>query len=253
MPSVGRAVMILKTLAAGPRTASLAALSAGLGLPRSSTLALCNTLVATGLLVRDDDKAYRLGPGVLELSRAYLDQTDLPAEFQRLCRELEVLPEQTLVLSVLERTDAIYIAQRRGSIPVGVSYDLGVRLPANCTASGKVLLSGLQRAEVDAVYADMALNTLPRLTANSIADYAVLTQQLAEIRRDGYAVDDEETALGMMCVGVPVRDAGGRVTAAVAASTPKAALRVDRLPWVISEIQRLAGGLSATLGCNRSI
>lgn len=246
VPSVGRAVMILRTLAAGPPTATLAGLSAQLELPRSSTLALCNTLVATGLLVRDHTKAYRLGPGVLELSRAYLDQTGLPVEFQRLCRELHALPEQTLVLSVLEGTDAIYIAQRRGSLPVGVSYALGVRLPANCTASGKALLASLPAAELETLYATRG--ALPALTSNSIVEYAALDQILADVRRNGYAIDDEETALGMMCVGVPVHDGAGRVVAAIAASMPKAALRMERLPHMVAEIQRLAGRLQASLG-----
>src|SRR4051812_33074729 len=83
VPSVTRAVRILNALAAGPANASLASLSRRLQLPRSSALALCNTLVETGLLVRNPDGTYRLGSHVLELSRSFLGQTDLHSEFER--------------------------------------------------------------------------------------------------------------------------------------------------------------------------
>src|SRR4051794_19503101 len=100
VPSVARAVRILNALAAGPGSASLASVSRRLELPRSSTLALCNTLVEAALLVRNGDGTYRLGPQVLELSRSFLKQTDLHSEFVRVVAELNVLPEQTVVCAV---------------------------------------------------------------------------------------------------------------------------------------------------------
>src|SRR5580704_15313095 len=94
VPSVIRAGAILDALASGPPTATLAALSQRLGYPRSSTLALCNSLVVAGLLLRDADGAYRLGPHTLELSRAYLGRTDLLSEFRRAVAEDSFLPDQ---------------------------------------------------------------------------------------------------------------------------------------------------------------
>jgi IclR family transcriptional regulator, blcABC operon repressor len=249
--SVTRAVNILNAFASGLSNPTLAKLSRHLALPRSSTLALCNTLVRTGLLIRDTDDTYRLGPHVLELSRAYLAKTDLPGEFDRLCRELDVLPDQTLVLSVLNETDVVYIGRRRGSRPIGVSYELGMRLPAHCTASGKALLCVLSSEQVRAAYRAYP-DRLPTLTPKSITRLDVLIRHLEETARRGYAVDDEETALGMACVGAPIFDAGGDAVGAVAVSLVKAALTPDELAVAAAHLCRLATHISTAVGGQRA-
>jgi DNA-binding IclR family transcriptional regulator len=248
VPSVGRAVRILNAFTEGTPTMSLASLSKQLELPRSSTLALCNTLVEAGLLAQGDDGAYRLGPHVLELSRAYLAQTNLHREFDRVCRESDVLHEQTLVLSVLDGTDVVYIGRRQGSRPVGVSYELGMSLPANCTASGKVLLCSLSPQELRDLYGATAGTKLPALSAQSITDLDALIDDLAVAARDGYAIDDEETAPGMMCVGAPVTDGSSRPIGAVAVSMVKAALGPDEIQDIAAELGGLAAEISTSLG-----
>lgn len=245
VPSVIRAAAILDALATGPPTATLASLSRGLDLPRSSTLALCNSLVETGLLARDPDGAYRLGLRTLELSRSFLGQTDLHSVFQRVVAELEVLPEQTLVCSVRRDRDAVYIARRPGASPLSVSYEIGMRLPAHCTASGLSMLATLSEEELDDLYEGAPLE---RLTDRSITSLAELRERLAAVRKRGYAVDDEETALGMICIGAPVRDDGGETVGAVAVSVPKAARPKREIAAIGSEVQRLADGISRGLG-----
>ena len=246
VPSVGRAVQILEALADGPPTATLAALSRRLALPRSSALALCNTLVTSGLMTRDSDGSYRLGPGVVALSRAYLTQTDLHTEFTRLTRGQSVLPEETLVLSVADGSDVVYIGRRIGSRPVAVSYELGLRLPAHCTASGKALLAALAPEEVRGMYGPKA--RLQSLTPQSITDVAVLIEDLAVTRERGYAVDNEELAPGMMCVGVAVPDRTGRAIGAVAVGMVKAAMTDGTLPNAAAEMKQLADSISRALG-----
>jgi IclR family transcriptional regulator, blcABC operon repressor len=250
VPSVVRAADLLETLAAGPPIATLASLSRRLALPRSSALALCNTLVHTGLMTRERD-GYRLGPGVVALSRAYLTQTDLYTEFDRLARGLAVLPEETLVLSVRDATDVVYIGRRIGNRPVGVSYEVGLRLPAHCTASGKALLSSLTSEEVRELYGSDA--QLKSLTPQTITDVSALVRDLSKANGRGYAVDDEETAPGMMCVGAAIRDRTGRGAGAVAVSMVKAAMADDALSTVAAEMRRLADRISTALGATAPV
>src|SRR6185312_12895071 len=160
VPSVLRAARILDALASGPPRATLASLSLGLGIPRSSTLALCNSLVETGLLARDPDGLYSLGSHTLELSRAFLGQTDFHSEFQRAVPELGVLPEQTLVCAVLRDRDVVYIGRRPGTSPLGVSYEIGMRLPAHCTATGLSILASLPEETVEKRYEGVVLEQL---------------------------------------------------------------------------------------------
>jgi DNA-binding IclR family transcriptional regulator len=245
VPSVLRAGRILDALASGPPRATLATLSIGLGIPRSSTLAICNSLVETGLLLRDSDGHYRLGPQTLELSRAFLSQTDFQSEFQRAVPELDVLPEQTLVCAVLRDRDVVYVGRRPGTSPLGVNYEIGMRLPAHCTATGLAMLSMLPEARVAELYADAEFE---RLTDSSIASLEELRKRLSAVRKKGYAVDDGETVRGMICIGVPVRDGAGETVGAVAVSMPKGARSRSQLTADAADLGRLADRISRGLG-----
>ena len=247
VPSVMRAAALLEALASGPPTANLASLSRQLELPRSSALALCHTLVHVGLMKRERDE-YRLGPSVVALARAYMVQTDLYTEFDRMTRGRGVLPEETLVLSVRDGTHVVYIGRRIGNRPVGVSYELGLRLPAHCTASGKALLATLSDGEVCELYGpDVRLESLTPQTITSVDG---LTQDLDKVRVRGFAIDDEETAPGMVCVGVAVRDRTGQGAGALAVSLVKAAVTEDRLAATAAEMQRLSERISSALGAD---
>ena len=248
VPSVERAVRILLTLAGETNAATLASLSQGLGLPRSSTLALCNTLQRAGLLTRDTTKLYRLGPSTLELSRAYLAGTNLHGEFQRICQDLRILPNQTIVLGVRNGIDTVYIGQRPGLMPVGVSYEPGLHLPAHCTATGKALLSELDPDALLELYGGDPTTPLATLTPKSIDSYAALTAELEDVRQHGYSTDDEETTLGMICIGAPIRNMAGTIIGAVAASMLKAAVGPKAIAEATTEIRRLAHHLSTALG-----
>jgi IclR family transcriptional regulator, blcABC operon repressor len=246
VPSVLRAGRILDALAAGPPTATLASLSRQLGYPRSSTLALCNSLVEIGLLLRDGDGAYRLGPHTLELSRAFLGQTDLLSEFRRVVAETSFLPAQTLVCAVLRGRDVVYIGNRAGTSPLGVTYEVGLHLPAHCTASGLAMLSRLDEAKLDELYGEVT--DFEQLTSKSISSLPELRRRLAEAREHGHAVDDEETALGMICIGATVRDDGADTAGAVAVSMPKGARSAAELRRDAVELQRLAERIARGLG-----
>jgi DNA-binding IclR family transcriptional regulator len=245
VPSVLRAGRILDALASGSPRATLASLSLGLGIPRSSTLALCNSLVEVGLLARDVDGQYRLGPHTLELSRAFLGQTDFHSEFQRAVPELGVLPEQTLVCAVLRGRDVVYIGRRPGTSPLGVSYEIGMRLPAHCAATGLSMLSTMPEAEVEALYAGAELE---QLTERSIGTVAELRERVATVRRRGYAVDDGETVRGMICLGTTVTGDAGETVGAVAVSMPKGARSSPQLNADAADLRALADRISSGLG-----
>jgi IclR family transcriptional regulator, blcABC operon repressor len=243
VPSVLRAGRILDALASGPPRATLASLSIGLDIPRSSTLAICNSLVETGLLSRDADGLYGLGSHTLELSRAFLGQTDFHTEFQRAVPELGVLPEQTLVCAVLRERDVVYIGRRPGTSPLGVSYEIGMRLPAHCTATGLSILSTMPEARVEELYEGAELE---RLTERSIGSREELRERLATVRKRGYAVDDGETVRGMICIGATVRDDSGETVGAVAVSMPKGARA--SAGETAADLKQLADRISRGLG-----
>jgi DNA-binding IclR family transcriptional regulator len=245
VPAVARAVRVLEEVAAAPDGITLSALARAVGAPKSSCLAVCTTLVDTGLLVRSGAGRYQLGLKVVQLGRAYLARSDLATEFRRADEDLGLLPDDTIVLSVLHGREVTYIDTRPGKRPVAMHYEIGMRLPAHCTASGKSLLAALPPEQVTERYANGALETLTR---HSISAGEELTAELERVRSRGYAIDDEETALGMICFGAAVLDRTGRPAGALSVSMVKAAVDASRAGAATRAILQLAQALTARLG-----
>lgn len=244
VPSVIRAVRILEAVGNAVRPPTLGELARTLGIPKSTAHDLCTTLVQERLLVRSPEGRFRLGVRVLELYRAYDAASDLSAAFAEVCDELLPRHEETLVLSVLDGREVVYVACRNGTQPIAVNYRIGLRLPAHCTATGKAILSALPEERVRQLFGSGAL---PRPTRHSVGSLEELLRELEATRRRGYSVDDEETVEGMCCVGAAVRGRGD-VRAGVAFSTVKARVTPARLEELARQVTSLAQRLSERLG-----
>jgi IclR family transcriptional regulator, blcABC operon repressor len=246
VPAVAKAVRLLDALAAAKEPLSLAALTQELALPKSTVHALCATLAQAGLVTRFASGSYHLGMHIMDWSHAFLARTDLTVEFVKLWDSLALLPEETIILSVLDGADVVYVACRNGTRPLGLNFRIGMRLPANCTASGKALLSTLPRQRLEDLGRDGGLG---RLTRKSVTDVDQLGRQLAQVRKRGYSVDDEETRDGMICFGAPVFDSSsGQAAAGVGVSLYKSALTKRQKLLAIQAVQKLASALSQRLG-----
>lgn len=246
VPAVVKAARLLDALAAAREPLTLTALADELKLPKSTLHALCATLVQTGLVRRFENGSYHLGMHVMDLSHALLARTDLTTEFARVWDSLALLPEETIILSVLDGADVVYVACRNGTRPLGLNFRIGMRLPGNCTASGKALLSTLPPERI----LELARgNGFAALTKKSVTDPGRLLKQLAQVRKRGYSVDDEGTRDGMICFGAPVLGSGAvHAVAGVGVSLVKAATSARQRSLAIQAVQKLAFTLSERLG-----
>jgi DNA-binding IclR family transcriptional regulator len=246
VPAVVKAVRLLEVLAAAKEPLALASLTDALSLPKSTIHALCATLVHAGLVRRFENGSYHLGSHIMDLSHAFLARTDVTAEFTSLGDSLNLLPEETIILSVLDGSDVVYVSCRNGTRPLGLNFRIGMRLPANCTASGKALLSTLPEERV----VELArASGLPALTRKSVTELPALMKQLVLVRRRGYSVDDEETHDGMVCLGAPVFDSNSsHAIAGIGVSLLKSAIDAQQKKAAIHAIQRMASELSKRLG-----
>lgn len=251
VPSVIKAVQILDTLAGSKDPMTLAELTHSLELPKSSILALCTSLARTGLVSRVDNGGYQLGTHLVDLAHAYLSHIDLTKEFASTWDTLAMHPSEGIVLGVLDGNDVVYIACRNSDSPLGVTYRIGMRLPANCTATGKALLSTLPDERVRALYRDTPLR---QLTPHSHKTLKGLLKDLHETRLRGYAIDDEETREGMCCLGAPVFDSSGSYAiAAVAVSTLKHPSEAVQENAVAPAVLEFAHALSKRLGAKTKL
>ena len=245
-PAVTRAGAILDLLAENAGTAAgPSELARRLGLPKSSIANICNALADVGL-VRRIGTGFALGRKLAELGGAYLASVDQVQEFYEACQLLATGSEETVQLAVLDGLEMTYLARHDGRQPIRLSSQIGRRLPATVTATGKAALASLDENELDRLLA--GVDTLPVLTARSITSVDALRSELAIVRRRGYAMDDEETAEGVVCFGVRIpgrRPGEGPYAASI--TVLKARATDERVPLLIGDLHLLAEKLSDPL------
>jgi DNA-binding IclR family transcriptional regulator len=187
---------------------------------------------------------YRLSLRVFQIGSHALDALDLPARAMPALEALGAATEETVHLAVLDGAEAIFIGKVESPRPLRLYSQVGRRCPAHCTAVGKVLLAyagSEQRALA-------AARPLKRYTAKTITSAAALERELEEVRRRGYATDEEEFEDGIRCVAAPVRDYRGRVVAALSVSVPAARLPRARAAALVEQVLDTARRVSEALG-----
>jgi DNA-binding IclR family transcriptional regulator len=250
-PAVTRAGAILDVLAESPSDApGPSELARRLSLPKSSIANICNALADIGL-VRRVGTGFALGQKLAELGGAYLASVDLVQEFYDACRLLPTGSEETVQLAILDGLEMTYLARHDGRQPVRLTSQIGRRLPATVTATGKAALSSLDGDELERRIA--GIGELPILTPKSIASVDALRAELAAVRDRGYAMDDQETVEGVVCFGVTIpgrRPGEGPYAASI--TLLKARATEDRVPLLIDDLHFLAGRLSDPLRADRA-
>jgi DNA-binding IclR family transcriptional regulator len=245
-PAVTRAALILRILAEnGGEAAGPSELARRLGFPKSSIANICGALADAGF-VRRIGTGFALGRGLAELGGAYLLTVDQVQEFYEASRLLPTGSEETVQFAVLDGMEVIYLARHDGRQQVRLTSGIGRRLPAISTATGKAALASLDDPELQRRLA--GLTDLPVLTPRSHRRVDDLMADLLEVRRRGYAIDDEETVEGVVCYGIliPSRQPGeGPYAASI--TLLKARATAERVPALISDLRWLAAELSDPL------
>ncbi len=229
--SVLRASQVLEAFSFEKPSYTNAELSKELGLNKSTLTRLLYSLVKVGFLVREAKTGeYRLTHRLYRIASVYLSQLSLHTEARTLLSELSATTGETVHLAMLDEFDVLYIDKIESPRSIGMQSRVGKRVPAYCTAVGKVLLAGLNGARLTDY-----LNTveLTPHTPKTITDPEALREHLHLVREQGYAVDDVEHEAEVKCVAAPVRDATGEVVAGISVSAPL--FRANH-PHVVAEL-----------------
>lgn len=245
-PAVVRAVQVLDAIAASAAPLTLADLTRLTGAPKSSLHGMCDTLAQLQLLKRLPSGAMALGPHVMGWANAFLAQTQITEEFRALWSQTDAFHDATVTLSTLEGAEVVYLACQNGDRPLGVTFRIGMRLPAPYTATGKAMLSTLPSADVRRLFAD----GLPApLTRASVGSAAALATELEQVRAAGYSIDNGQMREGMTCFGAPVFDAQQtRAAGAIAVSYLSSEIDAATGERIGRQVRALADQLSARLG-----
>lgn len=220
MPAVARAVDILDLFLSDAETLSMPEIIAALGLPRATVHDLVSTLVSRDLLspVPNIPHRYRLGLRLFQLGSTYAERLDLPRESANVATEVSATCGETVHVAVLDGTDVMYIAKADSTHPVRMVSAVARRLPAHCTAVGKMLLASLSEPEFTKRYPTG--KPLEPMTTRSIKSTNKLHKEITEIRRESLAFDNCESNDSVACVAAPVRDRTNEVVAAMSISVP---------------------------------
>jgi IclR family pca regulon transcriptional regulator len=211
------------------------------GLTRATARRVLLTLAALGY-VSANRREFSLTRAVLDLTKPFASQSD-PWDFAK--PYLESLTERTgesASVAVLDGTEILYVARSQTRRLMTLAVTVGSRLPAHATSKGRVLLAFLPDAELEAYFARSAIS---RYTERTVVDETELRSILAEVRRQGWAVVDQQLEEGLSSVAAPLYNLDGRVAAAVsvcahAGRVDHATLRSDFLPLVVETARRIS-------------
>jgi IclR family pca regulon transcriptional regulator len=244
--SLERGLAVVRAFDAEAAELTLSDVARRTGLTRAAARRFLLTLVDLHY-VHTDGRVFWLSPRVLELGYAYLSSLSLPEVAEPHLERLVADVRESSSVSVLDGEDVIYIARVPVSRIMTVSINVGTRFPAYAASMGRVLLAGLEDAELEARLAAMRFE--PR-APHAIADAATLRAELRRVRRQGFAVVDQELEEGLRSIAVPIRDRSGAVTAAMNLSTHAGrrtieSMRDELLPPLRETAARIEADLAA--------
>jgi DNA-binding IclR family transcriptional regulator len=241
--TVVKALRVLEGLARSEGACGVSEMSRALGLTKSNVHRLLKTLTHCGYVDRIDGGLYRLTPKLWMLGTVAIARRDVKDFALPYLQELKEETGETARLSVFIDDHAVCVAQVQSDHPVGVLTQVGGRLLAYCSATGKALLAH----QPEPVIARVASLLAPHTQYTSTTEQG-LREEMARIREEGFAINRGEWRESVAGVGAPVRDSTGRVIAAIGISGPTERLKYRMLRGYGPRVREAADAVSAALG-----
>jgi len=227
VPAADQTLRILRHLARRPAPIAASALARDLGIPRSTVYHLLATLEEHGFVVHlAQDRRWGLGTSAFELAGGYARQEPLARLGRPLVAGLADRLGESAHLAVMSGRDVLYIVEERALRRPALVTDVGVRLPAHLTATGRAMLAALPKVQVRALYPDASSFT--ERTGRGPQKPSELRELLRLVRQSGVATEDGEITEGFRSVASAVTDHAGWPVAAIAVTWTDAAVDADR-------------------------
>ena len=249
--SLERGLAILSSFRSGRPLLGVSELGRDVGLSRSTTHRYVATLAALGYLQQDPaTRKYRLGPRVLDLGFSAINSMELREIAAPHLRELSDETGYTVNMAILDDLDIVYVdrvrSARAGQREIDLNLHVGARLPAYCTSLGKVLLAHLA---ADERVARLGRIDFAQRGPNTITSRNALESELDRVRRDGYAINNEELAYGLRSIAAPIFDFHGDAVAAINLAVHSSMVSsADMGARFAPALMRTAADISARLG-----
>ncbi len=211
-----------------------------LGLNKSTVHRLLSSFIHMGYVRQDEDsQKYDLTFKILAVSNQFLDRIDILETVKPLLKKLSQETGETVHFVQLDGTDAVYIHKEESSQnAVRMVSRVGSRIPVYCSGVGKAMAADMTTEQIRQLWEQSDIRPF---TKNTITDYDTFCSRLMEIRKKGYALDDEENELGVRCIAVSIADYEGKPGYAVSISAPVSRMpdeRIEELAGILSDMKK---------------
>lgn len=245
--SLDRAFDLLELLCHSRGGMTIGALSAETGLHKSTVHRLLASMCARGYVQRDAATSiYRAGMRLCELSSYVMENMDVIERARAPMERLGHETGETVHLVMQEEKDIVYIHKVESvSGAIRMFSRIGMRRPLYCTGVGKAILATWPEDEVRAVWRASGVRLW---TPYTIVTEEAFFQELDQVRRQGYALDNEENELGVRCIAAAVPDYSGRATYAISVSAPLTRMQDERIAALRAPVLAARDEIAALLG-----
>ncbi|ACM31180.1 IclR family transcriptional regulator domain-containing protein [Rhizobium rhizogenes] len=234
--SIARGLKVIEAMSAVQDGLSLSEVAMRVDLDRATARRILLTLQSLGY-VRQAEKRFSLSPKVLGLGYAYLSGTPLWSVSAPYLMTAATAISGSCSIAVLQGSEAIYVArQTSGKRSLAQSVEIGTRFPLYCTSAGKVLLTRFSDDEFQEYTATTELNAF---TTRTITSAPKLRTEVEHVRKQGWAISDQEYEDGVRSVAVPILDATGKTVAAMVASSQASRLVDDDWRAIADDHRRI--------------
>ena len=185
-----------------------------------------------------------VGPTAFSVGNAYLDRSNISEIAKPVLQRLAEKTGETANLGIETDGELVYLLQVESQNPIRASFKTGASGNIHCSGIGKAILAHMDRSRVDEIIVEQGL---PKLTPKTICDAGQLAAELSQVRKQGWAIDDEERSAGMRCVAAPIYNTVEVVVAGVSVSGPTHRFGDERLEEIAREVMQSAKLISTGL------
>jgi DNA-binding IclR family transcriptional regulator len=245
LSSVANSLRLIKAFSEDEYEIGISDLAKRLGLAKSTVHRLASTLLEQGMLEQNPaDGKYHLGLALFELGTMVRRKMDFTVEARPFLRTLMEKTGETVHLAILDHDSILYVITHESKQALRMGSKVGTRAPVHSTAVGKVLLASQPEEEIERIVA----RGLPQSTPGTIVEAKALRRELALVKAQGHAVDDEESEIGLRAIAAPIRNYSGDVVAAISIAGPVHRMTKKALLSWLRELVEAAEAVSQRLG-----
>ncbi|GAB2537839.1 IclR family transcriptional regulator [Gracilibacillus alcaliphilus] len=246
VPALEKAIAILSMIATRNHKTTVTEIHKHLELSKATVFTILNVLESYDMVKKNKQGEYEIGVKLYELGMSYMSKIDLASVAKPYMEELMECTGCTVHLGVLDEGKVLYVAKEEPDTFIKFSTFPGLKSDFHITSLGKAIAAYMDEEKVDEI---LSAEGLPRHTDKTVTDINMFKQALKEIKKAGYALEDEEGELGVRCIGAPIfSHKDESVIGAVSIANHTSRLQFDVSEDLIRQVQATAKAISRNLG-----